>query len=282
METIVKGNKKVKMKKILIIFVILFISSSLFSGEKNESKILFEKGTVQLSRGNYSKSLDYFNILNEQKEVSPELFYNMGIAYFHLKKYGMSRLYFERAKFLSPSDEDILYNLKVLKKVMEKTLPQEFKISTGVKGWSSWFGGFKISVVIIISTILFILLLISGFLFIWFFDVKWGVVSFLVFMIWFVSMIFTWEKINYDMYRFVVVTNDSSLYSSPDNESKIIMNIPEGVKALIVDSKVDWYKIKMKNGVTGWTQKAKTKMVILPYFWSVPSVVHKILSIPNG
>ena len=269
------------MKKLIILLLILLVSQSLYSKEKNDLKILFDKGTVELAHGNYNKSLDIFNILEEQEVVSPQLFYNMGINFFQLKKYGMSRLCFEKAKFLMPTDSDVVYNLNIVKKVIDNTLPQEFKISTGVKGWSDWYGKFKINKVVIISTVLFLFLLVTIGVFIIFFDVKWGVISFLVFIFWFVSLIFLWDKINYDVSKFVIVIDETSLYSSPDMESKVVMDIPEGVKSVVVDEKIDWYKIKMKNGVAGWVIMKKTKKIVPRYFWNAPSVVLKILSIGN-
>ncbi|RME16375.1 MAG: tetratricopeptide repeat protein, partial [Bacteroidetes bacterium] len=62
---------------------------------------------------NYSESIQLYYQLIQDKYYSAELYYNLGNAYYKNNQLGKAILYYEKAKKLNPSDNDIQHNLKL-------------------------------------------------------------------------------------------------------------------------------------------------------------------------
>ena len=72
---------------------------------------LFEEGNRLYQQEDYQGALDNYLRIREAGFESPDLYYNIGNAYFKTNELGRAILYYERARRLAPSDADILANL---------------------------------------------------------------------------------------------------------------------------------------------------------------------------
>ncbi len=73
----------------------------------------FDEGNQRYQTGDFDGALErYARILDEGLE-SGELYYNIGNTYFKLGRLGPAILYYERARRLTPGDEDLLANLEL-------------------------------------------------------------------------------------------------------------------------------------------------------------------------
>ena len=89
-----------------------------------------ENGDMEYQKGNYQQAIkDYQEVLKEG--VSAEVYYNLGNAYFRSDNLTQAILAYERARILSPGDDDINFNLEFAR---SKTI-QEMMTSTST--WSS-------------------------------------------------------------------------------------------------------------------------------------------------
>ncbi len=267
-----------RIAKVLVFSTLLLVFSPLLSQEGGH--ILFERGYSSLVKGDFKNALGYFKELESDNTLSPQLFYDMGIAYYELKNYPESLLYFEKARFLSPFYRDNNFNLKQVNSILVKNFPLELKVNTGVKGWIEWLGNFPISLAIWVLTFAFILLLLVMIVAVFNPEWRWALLTVIVFIIWFVLLLITWEKIKYDTTPMGVVLNKIEMHSAPGNTSKITVELPGGVKFQVMKVTPDWFLIKLSNGITGWIEKKSIGIINPPYFFHVPTVVRKILSIP--
>ena len=89
-----------------IIFFILLI----FSNTQN-SENLFKESNELYTNGDYQNAVEgYLDIVKSGFE-SAELYFNIGNSFYKLNNIPESNFYYEKAKSISPNDDDILTNL---------------------------------------------------------------------------------------------------------------------------------------------------------------------------
>jgi len=91
----------------------------------------FLKGNGHYEMGEYEDAVRNYRSLLDTGFESPELWYNLGNAYYKLGRIGYSVLSYERAKKLEPSDESILYNLSAANLLLKDKIippPENFLI----------------------------------------------------------------------------------------------------------------------------------------------------------
>src|SRR5210317_2577324 len=125
-----------------IFFFILLIFSNTQSIDN-----LFKESNDLYTNGDYKNAVEgYLDILKSGFE-SAELYFNIGNSFYKLNNIPESNYYYEKAKSISPNDDDILTNLSFAQNLRNdkiETLPvtdiQNLKLSIldllSEKGWS--------------------------------------------------------------------------------------------------------------------------------------------------
>ncbi|MCX7611347.1 MAG: tetratricopeptide repeat protein, partial [Ignavibacterium sp.] len=138
----------------MIILTFLIINNY---AQTNAEKIFNEANNSFLA-GEYQKSIELYEKLISEGYNDATLFYNLGNAYYRIGKIGQAILYYEKAKALNPSDEDIIHNLNFVKlqtKDKIEKLPRFFIF----EWWESILNYFNSNQLIIISYIFFVIIL---------------------------------------------------------------------------------------------------------------------------
>lgn len=91
----------------------LILPASFFYAETIDVADIVKKAEAAYKQKNYAQSIELYNQLVRENYYSPELYYNLGNAYFKNNQLGKAILYYEKAKKLNPSDNDIQHNLKL-------------------------------------------------------------------------------------------------------------------------------------------------------------------------
>jgi len=108
------------MKKNIILLLFLFINLLVFGISNDEAEAIFNKGNQAYQDGKYDEALSNYRIL-EADFVSFELLYNIGNTYYKLENIPEAILFYERAKKIDPSNEDLKTNLQIANlKVIDK------------------------------------------------------------------------------------------------------------------------------------------------------------------
>jgi hypothetical protein len=80
----------------------------------------WKRGNDAYLHGDYDAAVAAYEELDREDVVSPDLFFNLGDAYFKKGALGPAIWAFERAASLDPDDEDVRYNLEQTRKLADR------------------------------------------------------------------------------------------------------------------------------------------------------------------
>ena len=247
--------------KILILFILF--TKILPAGELEN---LFQKGNEHYQKGEYQEAIKDFESISEKGYQGESLYYNLGNAYMRIGKIGLAILYYEKAKKFSPSDEDILHNLKFANtKIVDKieTLPRFFIFDWwenllslfSVKGWTY-------------TAYLFYLIILSAVGYYYFArSLKGQRLAFYsgIFSAFFLVLTIVLLAVNLNRelnYKYGIVVEPIVVTKfSPDQNSKDAFIVHEGLKVTAEDKVNDWVKIKLIDGKVGWLNERNLRLI---------------------
>ena len=248
-----------KMRKGILNVLILLFPVFVFA---NDSTKTFEEANELYQSNEFSTAIEKYESVEAQGYRSPELYYNLGNAYFKINQPGKAILNYERALLIANPDtrEDIQYNLELVRKSLTddiEVLPQFF-----LKRWKNILRNLASSKSWSIIALLIFWLGIGG-LIVWLKgkdrqQKKIGFVAGMVVLMMSALPFF----LAIDASRFeqsselaVIMSEEVKLRSAPDEESNSIFLLHEGVSVELLDQIGAWYKVKLRNGEQGWLPK---------------------------
>lgn len=240
--------------KTTILQIILCLSFNILLANSNND--LFEKANKAYSKGDYTLSKKLYNNILIDGECSSELYFNLANTYFKLDSIPQAILYYEKAKILSPSDEDIEHNLKIANaKTIDKieVIPQLFFVSwfqsiLNFFSTNTWAWLSVISSILCFSLYGFYLRSINN-------SIK--KISFYlgsILCITCIGLIFITNAAhnsNKSM-RAVVFAASVTLKSEPNANSTSLFVVHEGATCKILEQLDNWFRVKLDNGNEGW------------------------------
>ena len=224
---------------------------------------IFDQSNAFYTDGKYQMAIDgYKDILNSGFE-SAELYYNLGNAFYKLNNIPESNFFYEKARSISPTDEDILINLSYTQNLridkIEKlpiTQTQNLKINIlnllSEKGWSVLL--IILAWIACVSFVLYLSVNNSG-------NKRIFFTQFIILMIGFI-VVFTinYEKKNLNNEKFAIIYDkEIEVWSEPNKISELKFLLHEGTKVKQVDTIQDWVNIQLENGTLGWIQSSSIK-----------------------
>lgn len=252
----------IDMKFYLFILLIIFNHNLSFANPES----IMKKANEHFIAGDYNKSIELYEELVSNGFNVASLNYNLANAYYRTGKIGLAILYYERAKQIDPSDEDINHNLNFVrlqtKDKIEK-LPEFFLF----EWWESALCFFNVNQLTIVAYILFILIIISLIYYTLSKDYKIRRFSFYSSVILVIPLIVSIVLLAVNLNREfthkygIILSKSAVVKSSPDPESKDAFIIHEGLKVKIEDGIDNWYKIKLEDGKVGWIDKVTLSII---------------------
>lgn len=251
------------MKKVILLLIVL-LALPCFSASDAVSN--FEKANSFYKKGDYLSAIADYNKILESGFESSDIYFNLGNCYYKLNKTADAILSFERAKMLSPGDEDIDFNLKIANmRTIDRfqTIPKPFFIewyaslqelnSSGT--WAVY--GIVLLFVASVSSI--------GFILVWSVPLKKTLfaIAVITLIISIFSFISANQKYNLENTRDYAIVYNPSVYvkSSPDEKSTDLFILHEGTKLKVLDSVSGWLKIRLANGNLGWLPEKTIKII---------------------
>lgn len=205
----------------------------------------------------YGKAIElYENILKTDGE-SPEIYYNLGNAYYKAGKVAPAILNYERALVLEPGDGDARFNLQIARqKTVDKIEPVgEFFLTRWFKAVRNLAGADAWAKLGIVSFILFIGCLILFFFSKWLYLKKIGFyVGLLLLLTVILANIFaTYQKDEWtNRTQAIVFAPTVTVKSSPDASGTDLFILHEGTKVKIKSTLGEWSEIELADGNVGW------------------------------
>ncbi|MBP8945653.1 MAG: tetratricopeptide repeat protein [Paludibacteraceae bacterium] len=218
------------------------------------------------AKGNYEAAAQEYEKILKEEGFSPELYYNLGNAYYKMNEIGKAILNYERALRLSPRFEDARFNLQIAQQKLVDNISESSTFF--IQRWltslinfctsNQWF---------IISFILFVVTLICAFIF--FFKREVGVrkialscgIVFLILTI--VCLTFSGirknEEVNHN--QAIILSGVVTVKSAPDQSGTDLFQLHEGTKVTIKSSLGNWVEIKIANGSVGWLETKDMEVI---------------------
>ena len=219
------------------------------------------------SAEDYNTALSIWTQIEAQGLESPELYYNMGCAYFKSGDLAHSVLYYERALKLDPSYPDALNNLKYVNQFLQDRideLPQFFLAAwyDAVRNRLSSDGWAVLSLVFLaVACVSVVLVFVSsrrrrrvG-------GLICGVAAALLFVC-SLSCSLSLHKFAVDRSYAIVCAPVSVVRSSPDDNSGTeLFVLHEGTKAKVIEEVGSWSNIELSDGRQGWIKNGCLEII---------------------
>lgn len=242
------------MKKLFFLIYILFTSVVV---SQKDNKALFDAANENYKLGNFQKAIDQYLKIEESKQVSSDLYYNIANSYYKLNNVANTIYYYEKALILNPLNEDASNNLEFAKRMtidnieeLPKTFLQKIEVNyIKILSYNQW----AILAVIFsfIGAILFLLFYystISSKKRIYFLT---SVLSFVFLSISVFTSYNQYQKELNTQYAIIFVSK-ASVNNAPTSNADEVFILHEGTKINIIDTVDNWKKIKLADGKIGW------------------------------
>lgn len=248
------------------IYLLLLIISPLLAFSNGDATALFKKGNDLYQKSKYKDAAAAYQKMVDDGYHSSALYFNLGNAYYKTGDIAPALLYYEKARKLSPGDEDIRVNIqfansKTADKIEE---PGEFFIS---KWWHGFILAFPADTLAVLSVLLF--LAASGLLILYRFTGSVGIkkasfYSAIVLLILGMGAVFiAGRQARYfeAHHEAIIFTPSVTVKSAPVDSSKVVFVLHEGTKVNILESNSKWVKIRLANGNEGWIGSGDAKEI---------------------
>ena len=228
---------------------------------------LWDAGTAAYSAGDWEGAASAWGAIEAEGLESPELYYNIGNAFFKSSDYAHAILYYERALKLDPSYSDARFNLEFAREFVQDRIESvpEFFLKTWIRRLGYLFSADPWAVLFLVllglalaGALLFLLGTGSARRRTGFFA---GLAALLLAFccLGFASS----QKAAYNRADSAIVTVPvSSVRSSPGSEaSKDLFVLHEGTKVRILDEVGGWWNIELSDGRQGWIPSSDLELI---------------------
>jgi len=228
---------------------------------------LWNAGSAAYSSGDWDGAVTAWSAIEAEGLESPELYYNIGNAFFKSSDYAHAILYYERALKLDPSYSDARFNLEFAREFVQDRIENvpEFFLKTWIRrlGYlfssDTWAALFLILLGLALAGALLFLLGTAparrrtGFFA--------GLAALLLAFccLGFASS----QKAAYNRADSAIVTVPvSSVRSSPGSEAaKDLFVLHEGTRVRILDEVGGWWNIELSDGRQGWIPSSDLELI---------------------
>lgn len=248
----------------LIKFIILFLSISTWLHAQTDTAL--KQANDQYAAGNFDIAAQQYEDIIANQGIAPELYYNLGNAYYRLDETAKAILNYERALRLRPNYKDAMVNLEFAQqKVTDNiVLTPSFFIKRWIEVVIKWLPletWFYISVTAFIIALMAVLLFFFGSqINLRRFSFYGAVVLFgfsLLTVVFAISQHNQIDKHNHAIIMSGVVT----LKSSPDRSGTDLFQLHEGTKVMIKTELGNWAEVEIGNGSIGWVEKKHIEQI---------------------
>jgi hypothetical protein len=204
----------------------------------------------------YEKAKDSYESIVQQGIKNFTLFYNLGNTYFKLEKFGLARLYYEKAAKINPRDKDLHFNLAFLQtKLKDKEETHQSLFVHFIMNIYYFFSTNLLAVFVLIFFVLImltiaIMILTRGRTLKKILRVVLIIFSFL-FLIFLVVTVARVQEFN-SHNTAVIIDETVFAYSGPSDDFQQVFTIHEGLKVRIEKFESDGVLIKLISGNGGW------------------------------
>lgn len=221
-----------------------------------DSESLLASGNQHYEQGEYQEAVAEYEKILRAEVHSAVLHYNLGCAYFNLEKYGRAILHFNKAKQLSPRDDDIEHNIRYANLFLKDRfeVPEPMPL---VRWVSNAWNGLSVYELKRLELVLLILLVTAILLNQLVFrrkGIRTMLPAIIVMSVLFISAS-AWlgDRSTAGGERTaILLVEKAEISSAPVPGSNTLFVIHEGTSGEILNTTDTWYEIRLPDGKTGW------------------------------
>lgn len=240
-----------------IILLCCLFQLNLFAQTEMDFQLAFQKGNEAFTNQEFENAADIYEQILEKGQISFELYYNLGNAYFRLNEIPKSILNYERALQIKPHHNDARYNLKLAN---QRTIDQITKTPPFflIQWWINWRGLLSSTIWSVLTILMaFIACVSSAF---WQLgnsrkSKKIGfIIGFAALGLTILLSLTAWQRFVYedDNDMAILFAKEYPLKSGADDSSPNVLLLHEGTKVELLDKIGLWRKVRLPNGEQGW------------------------------
>lgn len=247
------------MRKNIIILILLLFSVNGYANQDLQS-IKAEADSAYVDE-NYDRAVELYLQLAQENAKDAHLCYNLGCAYYRLDSIAKSILWFERAALIEPDDDEIAYNLDMVRtKTIDRFIPlHEMFFARVYRSVVNTFSSYKwaclgISFFVIFLFALGLYLFTSRMVL-----RKTGFFSALLFVVLTImANVFAYQQLKYaeSSMKGVIMDTSVTVKSTPSESGNDLFVIHEGTCVEIQDDSMkEWAQVRLSDGKMGWIEK---------------------------
>ncbi|MBN1479749.1 tetratricopeptide repeat protein [candidate division KSB1 bacterium] len=250
------------MKRKSLFFILIFASITV----ADQADYLFQQGVDAYQESDYQAALTHFEAALQHGKESDALYYNLGNAYYKLGEIGLAILYYERAKKLNPTDDDINFNLQIAQlRVVDKIPSPETDFF--FKAWNSIKNILSLEHLAILTIVLYVLLialivlklLLNSMRLVAFVRYSW--LPLLVLLILVGSLFIIRIRQDIQIKHGILLVDKVSVVSSPAIDSTEMFALHEGVKIEVIAESGEFVRIRLTDGKDGWVPREVLEII---------------------
>ncbi len=249
------------MKKTLLVLGFL-----VFTGFGLAAQGTFSDAVAAYKAGNYQLAIEKYDSVLKSGQTSPDIYYNLGNAYYKQGKLGFAILNYERGIRLAPGDDDIAFNLKLARAKLLDRIDQtpQFFLYKWVNSILSLFSTDGWTIVVFVVLVTFatfaILFLLSGT------SSRrklYALIELPVIVLLVLCSVLLFIRYQADTRKDfgVIITQVTGAKVAPNQTEKDAFVVHEGLKVKVEETEDLWYKIRLDDGKVGWVTKNSIELI---------------------
>jgi len=249
-----------KVRSIYGIFI-LFALFSLFFPEtgfaiNDRETSAYQRANVYYEQGNFDEAIKQYNIILDSGFESGSLYYNLGNCYFKKGELGRALLNYEKARRLIPLDKDLESNYEYACSLIKNGAVSPGR-GLAPKVFDNFFDKFTVDGLTILLSALYVLILISVLISLFFRPFKKQALILAVFAGLFFIGVFAGltGKIALLDKEAIVIAERADAKFEPMDKATTHFTVYEGMKIEVTASKGNWYKVRRHDNKSGWLQQ---------------------------
>jgi len=238
-----------------VFFLLIFLPLASFATD--DANALLIRGNNYYAKGQFKEALSSYKLILADDYESPVVYFNMGDASFKLGEIPAALLYFERARKLSPNDENIQFNIRLANSKIKDKVTQVPRFFL-----SEWWDAlvFVVSANAWAVWTVILVFIASGLLIVYFLAKERVIkktafyVAISLFLLGALTIVFSASQREYlkNNQEAIVFSNMVTIKGEAGDQGKALFVIHAGTKVKLEARSKAWVKIVLGNGNGGW------------------------------
>ena len=247
------------MKNRIVILGIVLFSIAITGAFSAPVNTWFEQANTFYEKEKYDSAVTYYQKIIDAGIKNSDVYYNLGNAYYRLRKLGLAILHYEKARTLAPTDREVIANLRFARLNIVDRVPEPERTFAENLLWNLH----SMLPLHIQMWILFVLLLCVSIAFAIGLFASRNIRLWLIYLsslCILISIIFSFSigKKIYDAEKkkFAIVLEKTVDAKNQPEGSKVLFTAHEGTKFQIRKTRENWSFVSLPNGVSGWVENS--------------------------